>query len=164
MLNRPIYQSRINWKNCFLVIILTLFYGCQNDISKYESINIENILIDSMHKVKLYKLYGHNVAVEYSTFDQVIKVGILDTAFQNEYFKYNPHVGLHLFIYHCASCHYAYPDFKESIKADSVPSNSNSLKRILCSEDHKKIAKMTCEPLNDFELLVLVKYINGELW
>lgn len=150
-------------KSYLIFIMVTMFYFCQNSINKYEYIKIEKIAIDSIYNVKLYKLYDHNVAVEYSTFDQVIKVGILDTAFQNEYFKYKPGVGLHLFIYHCASCHYAYPDFKESIKTDSVPSNSSSLKRILCSEDHKKIAKMACEPLNDFELLVLTKYINGEL-
>jgi len=150
-------------RNFFIVFTITMFYFCQNSINRYESVKIEKIAIDSIHDVKMYKLHNNNLAVEYSTFDQVIKVGILDTAFQNEYFKYKPHVGLHLFIYHCASCHYAYPDFKESIKADSVPSNNSSLKRILCSEDHKKIAKMTCEPLNDFELLVLVKYINGEM-
>lgn len=128
--------------------------------TKPDALTVENVMIDSIHQINLYKIRKKIAVAEYCTFEQVIKVGVLDTNAISQYLLYSPHVGNDLFIYNCASCHSAPPSFAESIKG-KVPKNQAQLKASLCSPKHTFTEDNSCKSLNDFEVFLLVRYLNG---
>jgi hypothetical protein len=139
-------------------LIIILSYKTYQRLTHF-SLNVESIIIDSINQIKIYKIREKIVVAEYCTFEQVIKVGVLDTVAISQYLLYNPYVGNDLFIYNCASCHSAPPNFEESIKG-RVPKNKAQLMTSLCSPKHTLIDSISCKSLNDFELFLLSKYLN----
>lgn len=144
----------------FTFFILFIYYNVFFQ-PKTSEIKIEDIRINSIYTLKLFKKDKKIVAIEYCTFEQVIKVGLIDTTAIMGYLKISPYAGSDLFIYNCASCHYAYPSFSESIKGE-IPDNKAKLKNALCQNKHIQVDSVSCKSLNDFELFLITKYINGD--
>lgn len=145
----------------YLSFFFPLLIGscCNFHSQSSNNMEIEIISIDSIFQINLYKINNNVVIAEYCTFEQVIKVGVLDTTAVPKYLLYNPYVGNDLFIYNCASCHYAPPSFSESIKG-SITIDKKQLKSVLCGPKHTLLDSVSCKSLNDFEIFLLSEYLN----
>jgi hypothetical protein len=153
-------------KNYFLIFsIMLLYMACNGYLltnmphKKRETISTRIYVIDSIFDTKIYSINKKIVAIEYRASGQVIKVGLIDTTKVLSYIETHGNVAIDLFISNCVPCHYSYPDFYENIKS-KTSINKFELRAALCTPAHDSLDGLSCKLLNNFEVELIVNYIN----
>jgi hypothetical protein len=145
-----------------LLFLILLVKSCTtaNKSDMNWKLDYETFTFDSVTQVRIIRRGSEIVYVEELKDGAITRVNAKDTLNLREYYMKSRKPGFQLFCYDCSACHSVLIEQWDSMNK-STYKDVNSLRGTLCSPKHLAQSRSLCNELNDFEIYLIMRYING---